>query len=56
MVQVGKEWGGLHDMVVESIGMSDIDLRRTLYQNILLSGNIGHRTHNMLSLVRSMAC
>jgi len=35
---VGKEFGGLHDMVVESIGMSDIDLRRTLYQSILLSG------------------
>jgi len=35
---VGKEFGGLHDMVVESIGISDIDLRRTLYQNILLSG------------------
>jgi len=35
---VGKEFGGLHDMVVESIGVSDIDLRRTLYQNVLLSG------------------
>jgi len=35
---VGKEYGGLHDMVVESISMSDIDLRRDLYQNILLSG------------------
>ena len=35
---VGKEYGGLHDMVVESIGMADIDLRRTLYQSILLSG------------------
>jgi centractin len=36
--RVGHEFGGLHDMVVESINMSDMDLRRTLYQNILLSG------------------
>jgi len=35
---VGQECGGLHDMVIQSIGMSDIDLHRDLYQNILLSG------------------
>jgi len=35
---VGKEFGGIHDMVVESIGMADMDLRRTLYQSLLLSG------------------
>jgi centractin len=35
---VGREHGGLHDVVVESIGVSDIDLRKTLYQSILLSG------------------
>jgi len=35
---VGKEALGLHEMVYKSINTCDIDLRRDLYQNIILSG------------------
>merc|ERR1712137_238606 len=35
---VGKEALGLHEMVYKSINICDIDLRRDLYQNIILSG------------------
>merc|ERR1712196_25846 len=49
---VGREHGGLQDLVVDSISTSDIDLRKNLYQSILLSGgttmmaDIGRRLLN----------
>ena len=35
---IGQEYSGVHECVVNSINSSDMDLRRTLYENILLSG------------------
>mmetsp|Transcript_28909 Transcript_28909/g.49388 ORF Transcript_28909/g.49388 Transcript_28909/m.49388 type:complete len:369 (-) Transcript_28909:75-1181(-) len=35
---VGKEALGIHEMTYKSINLCDIDLRRDLYQNIILSG------------------
>lgn len=35
---VGREHGGVVNIVSESIKMTDIDLRREIYQNVLLSG------------------
>jgi centractin len=35
---IGQEFPGLHDIVVNSIGKADMDLRRPLYSNIVLSG------------------
>merc|ERR1719389_995937 len=34
----GKEAGGIHEITFQSISKSDIDLRRSLYENIVLSG------------------
>jgi centractin len=35
---IGSEWPGLHQIVVDSINRSDMDLRKALYGNIVLSG------------------
>merc|ERR1711974_235587 len=35
---IGREALGIHEMTYKSINICDIDLRRDLYQNILLSG------------------
>jgi centractin len=35
---IGAEFDGVHDVVVSSINKVDMDLRRTLYANIVLSG------------------
>ncbi|KAK4934047.1 Centractin [Elasticomyces elasticus] len=35
---IGKEFEGIHQMVVTGITRTDLDLRKTLYANILLSG------------------
>jgi centractin len=35
---VGEESEGIHELLMDSIIKSDIDLRKTLYQNIVLSG------------------
>lgn len=35
---IGEEFEGLHDVLVYSIHKSDMDLRKVLYQNIVLSG------------------
>ena len=35
---LGEEFEGLHEVLVFSIQKSDLDLRKTLYQNIVLSG------------------
>eukprot|EP00158_Paraphelidium_tribonemae_P002164 Partr_v1_DN25167_c1_g1_i1_m76881 putative ARP1 actin-related protein 1 homolog len=35
---VGMECAGIHEMLVDSVSKVDLDLRRTLYSNIVLSG------------------
>jgi centractin len=35
---IGSEELGVHDILLNSIRKSDMDLRKTLYQNIVLSG------------------
>lgn len=35
---IGLEWPGLHQLVIESISRTDMDLRKALYGNIVLSG------------------
>uniref|UniRef100_A0A0G4ICP1 Actin n=1 Tax=Chromera velia CCMP2878 TaxID=1169474 RepID=A0A0G4ICP1_9ALVE len=35
---VGYEYPGIHDLLVTSIGRADLDLRKTLYSQIVLSG------------------
>lgn len=35
---LGKEAGGIHELLFKSITDSDIDIRRHLYSNIILSG------------------
>jgi len=35
---IGKEFGGIHDQTYQSINKSDVDVRKDLYQNIVLSG------------------
>jgi actin-related protein len=35
---IGKEFGGIHEQVYQAIQMSDVDVRKDLYQNIVLSG------------------
>lgn len=34
----GKEYNGIHDVLVKSITKADLDLRQTLFQNVVLSG------------------
>jgi len=34
----GKEFGGIHEQTFQSIMKSDVDVRKDLYQNIILSG------------------
>jgi len=35
---IGKEFGGIHEQTYNSIQKSDVDVRKDLYQNIVLSG------------------
>lgn len=35
---IGSEWPGLHSIVVDAIGRTDMDLRKALFGNIVLSG------------------
>jgi centractin len=35
---IGQEFPGIHQVVVDSISRSDMDLRKSLYSNIVLSG------------------
>ncbi|KAK4552597.1 centractin- actin- protein of the dynactin complex [Recurvomyces mirabilis] len=35
---IGLEWPGLHQIVVDAINRTDMDLRKALYANIVLSG------------------
>lgn len=36
--KIGLEWPGVHEMVVNSIKSCDIDVRKTLYQAIVVAG------------------
>jgi centractin len=36
--KIGLEWPGVHEMVVNSIKNCDIDVRKTLYQAIVVAG------------------
>ncbi|KAJ3184028.1 Actin-2 [Gaertneriomyces sp. JEL0708] len=36
--QIGLEYAGVHQVVVDSINKADMDLRKSLYSNIVLSG------------------
>ncbi|KAI9015056.1 actin-related protein [Gaertneriomyces semiglobifer] len=36
--QIGLEYSGVHQVVVDSINKADMDLRKSLYSNIVLSG------------------
>jgi actin, other eukaryote len=42
---LGKEALGIHEMVFKSINACDIDLRRDLYQNVILSGTLDWSPH-----------
>jgi actin-related protein len=35
---IGKEFGGIHELTFQSVQKSDVDVRKDLYQNIVLSG------------------
>jgi len=35
---IGEEYSGVHQIIVQSVQKTDIDLRKTLYSNIVLSG------------------
>lgn len=35
---VGLEYAGVHQVIVDSISRADLDLRKSLYGNIVLSG------------------
>lgn len=37
-MKLGKEFPGIHDMIFQSIMKCDVDVRRDLYSNIILSG------------------
>lgn len=36
--KMGREFMGIHDMLISSINKADIDLKMTLYQNINIAG------------------
>lgn len=35
---IGKEWDGIHKLAFTSIMKCDVDVRKELYQNVVLSG------------------
>lgn len=49
---VGLEDAGVHQVVVDSINRSDLDLRKALFGNIILSGG-STLTKGMLKLFKS---
>merc|ERR1712160_172368 len=40
---IGKEASGIHDTTFQSIMKTDVDIRKDLYANVVLSGGIGER-------------
>ncbi len=37
-MKIGKEYQGIHELTFTSIMKSDVDVRKNLYENIVLSG------------------
>lgn len=35
---IGEEYPGVHQVIVDCIGRADLDLRKSLYSNVVLSG------------------
>ena len=35
---IGQEYAGIHQVVADSINRADLDLRKALYANVVLSG------------------
>jgi centractin len=35
---IGQEYSGIHQVVVDSINRADLDLRKSLFSNVVLSG------------------
>lgn len=35
---IGEEYPGVHQIIVDCIGRADLDLRKSLYSNVVLSG------------------
>ncbi len=38
IIYIGMEAAGIHEMTYNSIGKCDIDIRKDIYENIVLSG------------------
>merc|ERR1711985_169329 len=55
---MGKEAGGVHEIIFQSINKCDIDLRRSLYENIVLSGGTSHvaRACSLQSAISASLC
>ena len=53
---IGEECEGIHQILTFSIQKSDMDLRRTLFSNIVLSGGStlfkGKNSHNLYTEIR----
>lgn len=48
--QIGLEYAGVHQVVVDSINRVDLDLRKSLFSNIVLSGGSTLCTGNLGSI------
>ncbi len=50
---IGQEYAGVHQVVVDSINRVDLDLRKSLFSNIVLSGGstLCRGTHADLSVI-----
>jgi centractin len=56
---VGQEYPGVHQVIVDSINRADLDLRKSLFSNIVLSGGSTLCTGTSIRVVvvlRSRAC
>lgn len=51
---IGLEYAGIHQVVVDSINRVDLDLRKSLYANVVLSGGStlykGKKIHTYFNL------
>jgi centractin len=47
---IGQEYAGVHQVVVDSINRVDLDLRKSLFSNVVLSGGstLCRGQHNLL--------
>ena len=46
---IGQEYAGVHQVVVDSINRADLDLRKSLFANIVLSGGSTLYKGNLLT-------